>query len=263
MHYKNIFIYKYWQLNNANIELLNAHVECFFGDFMRRISKSFPALTTFALLTATFFTAGLSSAQAQEVYVGAGAFGLQLGYAHAINPQLNVRADYMTLGSRSEISNESNTEYKSQLNWNRKALLADWFPSETSGFRVTGGATFNSIKVDLTAGGAGQKVDINGKSYVLGANDSLNIQVKFPQTTPYLGIGWGLKPGIKGWGFHTDLGVSFGRFRVTETRQGELANGGKLGVQQSDVDKELTEVRDSVAKLKVLPQLTIGGSYSF
>lgn len=220
-------------------------------------------LTASATLTATLIASTMAGAQAQEIYVGAGFLGAQVGYAHAIDPKFNLRADFMGLGKRSQTSNASGTDYQSQLELGRIALLADWFPFESSGFRVSGGATLNKISFDLTANGAGNTVDINGTVYALGANDRLNIQVALPKTTPYLGIGWGHKPGNKGWGFHSDLGVSFGKFQVTETRQGDLVNGGRLGITQADMDKELIEVRNSVAKLKVWPQLTVGVTYSF
>jgi hypothetical protein len=132
-----------------------------------------------------------------------------------------------------------------------------------SGFRFTAGATFNDVKFDLFANGAGKMVDINGRKLSLSANDSLNIQIKLPNTTPYVGIGFGHKPGSKGWGFHSDFGASLGKFQVTETRTGGLVNGGSMGVTQTDVDKELAEVREGVAKLKLLPQLTLGVSYHF
>ena len=201
-------------------------------------------------------------AQAQEVYVGAGLLGVQVGYAHAVTPSLNLRGDFLTLGNRDKTFNESGTAYQGKINWSRKALLADWFPMG-SGFRFTAGATFNDVKFDLFANGAGKIVDINGRKLSLSANDSLNIQIKLPNTTPYVGIGFGHKPGSKGWGFHSDFGASLGKFQVTETRTGGLVNGGSMGVTQTDVDKELAEVREGVAKLKLLPQLTLGVSYHF
>ena len=204
----------------------------------------------------------MHSAQAQEVYVGAGVFGAQIGYAHALTSSVNLRADYMTMGSHEKTSNESGTDYKGKLNLSRSALLADWFPFGGS-FRLTAGATFNKIEVDLLANGAGQTVDINNKKYTLGANDTMRLNVKMPATTPYIGFGFGHQPANKGWGFHSDFGVSVGQFTVTETRSGELRNGGSLGVTQADVDKELTDVRDGVAKLKAWPQITIGASYRF
>ena len=214
------------------------------------------ALASACCLTANVF--------AQEVYVGGGLFGVQLGYAHALSSNINLRGDYMTLGSRSKSTTESGTQYQADIDWNRKALLLDWFPFDSSTFRITGGATFNQMAFNLTAGGAGTTVDINGKNYALGANDKLNVQVKMPNTTPYLGVGWGFRPGGQsGWGFHADLGVSIGQFKVTESRTGGLVNGGALGVTQAEVDAEMAQVRDSVAKIKVLPQATLGVSYRF
>lgn len=203
-----------------------------------------------------------SAAQAQEVYVGAGLFGLQVGYAYAVMPRLNLRGDFLTLGRREKIFNESGTAYQGKINWSRKALLADWFPMGSS-FRFTVGATFNDVKYDLLANGVGQTLDINGRKLDLSANDTLSIQVKMPSTTPYVGMGFGHTPGSKGWGFHSDFGASLGKFKVSEIRTGGLVNGGALGVTQTDVDKELDEIREGVAKLKILPQLTLGVSYHF
>lgn len=219
--------------------------------------------TAAGLAAALMGLVAASGAQAQVVYGGLGLFGLQIGYAHALKPNLTLRGDYMTLGSKSENVNESGTQYQAKMKWNRTALLADWFPFASSTFRLTGGATFNQVGFDLTAGGAGTSVDINNVDYTLGASDTLNIKVKMPSTTPYLGLGLGHKQGGKGWGFHADLGVSIGQFNVTETRTGGLANGGALGVTQADMDQELVEVRDGVAKLKFMPQATLGLSYRF
>ena len=117
------------------------------------------------LTTALMGLATGSAVQAQEVYGGVGLFGAQVGYAYAVSPSVTVRGDYMTLGSRSKTTNESGTEYQANVKWNRTALLADWFLFESSTFRLTGGATFNHVAADLTAGGAGTTVDINGKTY--------------------------------------------------------------------------------------------------
>lgn len=204
-----------------------------------------------------------STAQAQEVYTGVGLFGVQVGYAYALSPSLTLRGDLMTLGSRNQTANESGTQYQARVKASRQALLADWFPFESSTFRLSGGATFNQVAFELTAGGDNTTVDINNTKYTLAANDTLNIRIKMPSTTPYLGLGWGHKQGGKGWGFHADLGVSVGQFKVTETRTGGLVNGGALGVTQAEVDKELTAVRDGVGKVKFLPQATLGLSYRF
>ncbi|PUE11582.1 hypothetical protein B9Z51_04655 [Limnohabitans sp. T6-5] len=199
----------------------------------------------------------MHAAQAQEVYAGAGLFGVQLGYSHALNSSFNVRADYMTMGNIEKTNNQSGTDYKANIDLSRTALLADWFPFQGS-FRLTTGVTFNQLKFNLMANTSGQTVDINGSPHTLVAGDSMNVQVKMPSTTPYIGFGFGHQSTQKGWGFHSDIGVIIGSFSVTETRTGQLAN-----VPQADVDKELADVRKSVSKLNVLPQVTLGVSYRF
>ena len=62
--------------------------------------------TRFALLSLT------AAVQAQQIDVGAGQFGLQLGYAHSIHPSFNLRADHMTAGQRTSTQNESGTTYQ-------------------------------------------------------------------------------------------------------------------------------------------------------
>ena len=203
-----------------------------------------------------------SGAQAQEVYGGVGILGVQLGYAHAINPSFTVRGDYMTAGSKEKTQVESGTTFNAKVGFSRVAIVGDWFPSAKSGFRVTGGLTSNNMGVELKTFGSGT-VDIDGTSYALSPADSFAVKVKLPSTAPYLGIGYGHQKGDKGLGFHADFGAILSGFKVSEVRTGALANGGSAGVTQAQVDKELASIKDSVGKLKMFPQLTFGVSYRF
>lgn len=92
-----------------------------------------------SLAAALMGLAVTGNAQAQEVYGGAGLFGVQIGYAHAMSSQLTLRGDYMTVGNYNKTTNESGTQYQANLKLNRTALLADWFPMSASNFRLTGG----------------------------------------------------------------------------------------------------------------------------
>lgn len=230
-------------------------------NFTRTPTFALKSFIQSALLVAAL--ASTAATQAQEVYGGFGILGVQLGYAHAITPNVTVRGDFMTLGSKEKNQVESGTSYQAKVAFSRTAIVADWFPSATSGFRVTGGLTSNNMGVQLTASGTGSTVDIDGTTYTLGAADALTVKVKLPSTAPYLGIGYGHQKGDKGLGFHADLGAILGGFKITEVRTGQLANGGAFGVTQASMDKELASVKDSVGKLKFFPQLTVGISYRF
>lgn len=78
--------------------------------------------------------------------------------------------------------------------------------------------------------------------------------------TPYVGLGWGFSPSnTPGFGFYADLGVLIGRFKTEVT----TTLVGKQGITQADIDAETADLRDSTAKLSVLPKFSVGVSYRF
>ncbi len=197
-------------------------------------------------------TAAATASQAGELYLPAGLPGVGLGYAHPINASFGVRGDFVTLGSHEKTQTESDILYNGKLKASRLGLYGDWFPFSGS-FRLTGGITSNNYKLELDASGAGGTIDIGGTTYN-SANDGLNVQIKFPKTTPYLGIGWGHQADT-GFRFSSDIGASIGRATVTAVGRGN--------VTQADVDRESADLRDGVGKVRFLPQLSIGIGYSF
>lgn len=197
-------------------------------------------------------------AQAGEVYTGIGLPGLGIGYAHPLNERFTLRADLYSLGKRSRSTRESGIDYDGRYRLHRAALLADWFPFGGS-FRLTGGVAFNDYRVVLDASGAGGSITIGDRTYNTTADDGLNVQLRFPRTTPYVGIGWGHHLG-SGWRFSADIGAAIGRARLTATPRGQLAAEPDI---QANIDRELAELRDGVGKVRAIPQLSIGFGYSF
>ncbi|MES2888482.1 MAG: hypothetical protein V4739_10780 [Pseudomonadota bacterium] len=202
---------------------------------------------------------GIQSARAAEVYGGLGFPGVMVGYAHPLSDRATLRADYATLGTRSDTTTEEGITYNTKIKASRLGLFADWFVSPGSSFRLTGGLTSNQYKVDLSGGGTGSTITIGGSTYALAAGDRFDVKVKFPSTTPYLGVGWGHQKADKGWGFHADVGGSIGKAKVTTTVSGALA----AQVSQADIDAETAEIRDGVGQIRFVPQLTVGVSYRF
>lgn len=207
------------------------------------------------LATTLCLTAG--PAQAGELYTKIGLPGAMLGYSQPLGPLFGLRADYATVGNRSDRRTEDGISYDSKLKLNRAALLADWFPFAGS-FRFTGGITSNQYKLDLLATGAGGSLTIGNTTYTTTANDQFRVQVKFPSSTPYFGVGWGHGMG-SGLRFSFDVGAKFGKATVSYALSGPVAQQ----VSQADIDAELTELRDGVGKIKAVPQVTFGLGYSF
>jgi hypothetical protein len=169
-----------------------------------------------------------------------------------------VRADWVTLGNRSKTQSEEGVDYAAKLSSSRLALLADIFPFQGS-FRVTAGMTSNNYKIDLDASGAGKTITVNNRQYVLGPGDGYNVQIKFPSSTPYLGIGWGHQQQT-GLRFAADLGAMIGKAKLTSVGRGQFASTPQ---GQADLDAELAELRDGVGKVRFVPQISFAIGYAF
>jgi hypothetical protein len=216
-----------------------------------------PSLHALALAGATLLAGG--AAQAGEIYGTLGLPGAGLGYAHPLNSNFTVRGDFSTLGTHRKERTEDGITYNGELKTNRAGLFVDWFPF-AGVFRLTGGVTANDYKLALDASGASGSITIGDTTYNnLSASDGLNVLVKFPRTTPYLGLGWGhqAETGLR---FSLDIGASIGKAKVSAVARGALAE--QEGIQ-AEIDKELADLRDGVGKVKVLPQISFAIGYSF
>jgi hypothetical protein len=209
------------------------------------------------MLTALVTTHAIK-ARAAELYVGAGLPGVTLGVAHAYNPSFGVRADLTTLGSRKVNGVEEGINYTGTARLQRVGLFGDWFVAR-GGWRLTGGVTSNKANLDLSALGNGQTLNIGNGNYPTTLADRLDVRINFPSTTPYLGFGYGHQAGAKGFGFALDVGASLGRAKVSIQTLGPNLSL----VPQADIDRELAELKNGVAKVRALPQASVALTYRF
>ncbi|MBT0569857.1 hypothetical protein KIK84_05930 [Curvibacter sp. CHRR-16] len=206
---------------------------------------------------ATVLLAGLllgGAAQAGDygtLYTQGSSNGYTLGYGVSLGDDFAARIHYSAFPKYSANSTNvgdfgSSANLNIDLQWQSISLLADWYPGG-GGFRLTPGIIFNQSKI--TVSGTGQ---VNGVT--ANVNDEIKLS-KDPQL--YLGIGYGLRPRqAKGFGFSFDFGLMAGN------PQSELtATGG--GVTQNDINTQNAKVQSEIDKLKVLPVLGLGVSYSF
>ena len=210
------------------------------------------------LLTATLLGLGISVAQAQDVYLGVGAPGLvTVGYSSPISSSLSWRVQASGGLNVSLDGVRDGVTSTGSLKASNFGAYGDWFPFESSGFRLVGGLSVNDIQADLTAAGSGTAT-INNKSVNMAAQ-YYNVNVKFASTTPYLGIGYGHQTAAKGLGFYADIGVFFGDFTVSSSTS--LVKNGL--VSQSDVDAQDKKMRDGIGSIGYLPSASIGMLYRY
>jgi hypothetical protein len=213
-------------------------------------------IVVLAALTAlcTFST----TSHAQDSYVGLGLPGLlTLGYAYPLSSSVGLRGEYSGGLSVNRDGNQDGLNFTGNVRASRAGAFADWFPLGGA-FRLVGGLTVNDIKADFNGVGSGTST-INGTTVSM-TGETYNVRVKFPDTTAYLGIGYGhQQSGAKGLGFYADVGVMLGTFSADSTTS--LVANGK--VSQADVDAQNQKIRDSLGSLGVLPSASLGLLYRY
>jgi len=200
-----------------------------------------------------------SAAQAQDIYGGIGLPGLvTLGYAQPMGANWGLRGEYAGGLNVNKDGVQDGVDVTGSLKASRLGVFADWFPSK-GGFRLVGGLTVNDIKASLNS--TGKDSIINGIPVTLN-EEYLNVDIKFPSTTPYIGIGYGHQASKdKGFGFYADLGVMIGTFNVDVKQSPNLLT--KTTLQQSDIDAQTKTMRDSIGRLSVLPSVSLGLTYRY
>lgn len=175
--------------------------------------------------------------------------GVGLGYGMSLTNDWAVRGQYNAY--KQSFSGDvgdfgANSRLNIDLNLSSFQLLGDWYPS-SGGFRVSGGLVVND-----------NKLSINGTNATVGSTSGLavNSEIKLSDSpSPYVGLGYSTRPkDAKGFGFIFDLGVMFQDPKVSLTATGASA---------SDIATQKAKVQDAVDKLKVMPVLGVGVSYSF
>jgi len=191
-------------------------------------------------ISALLLAASAIPAMASDVYVGVGFPGLLgIGFARPLNASFGLRAEY---SGGIKVSKDGNQEGVNVV----------------GSLRLVAGLTSNDIQAKLTSTGTGT-AQINGKQVDM-SGQRFDITVKYPSSTPYLGIGWGHQQSdTKGLGVYLDAGVMVGSFGISAS----TSLVGVQGITQADVDAQIAKISDATNKLSVLPSVSLGLVYRF
>ena len=222
-----------------------------------------PRLATLALAALALVAA--RPAAAVEPYVATGFPYVLVGVAQPLSPWFAVRADWGSIAHHNYSGTTSDNDFKGNINYNRGALLGDWFVAG-GGFRLSAGATFNQAKATMTASSHDGKISLGGTTYdAPSALYYVQSNLSFPKAAPYVGLGWGHHESAPGLSFNADLGASIGTAKATPLRASP-ALASELALNQegaADLAQENRDFQDSVRKFKAIPQLTLGLGYRF
>jgi hypothetical protein len=203
---------------------------------------------------------GALKASPTRVYTSVGTQGLGVGVAKSLNSSLDLRVGVSVLNFNQSTSGES-LSADVGLKLQNLGLYADYFPFESSGFRLTGGVQMGNNKVDITGKPGKDGIKVGGIDYPVGSNDSITGKLDMGSTAPYLGIGYSQHgPTKTGFSLNFDLGVRIGKANVTLNRNG-FSNVPDQNKFDSDLKVEETKLRDDLSILKTYPVIATGMSY--
>lgn len=221
------------------------------------------------LLLAGFSALAFShTSSADAVGVNVGVFnGIAVEYHKAFRPTLNARLALTTMPVDVDMD-EDDIKYKAEIDKDNFGVLLDWHPFSGS-FRVTGGLYLGDHDWLMSAKANNGEYDIGDNTYQ--SNDlKLEGDIRFNQSTPYLGIGWGNTLGEKGLSMSVDLGVLMtGSPTVDYEASGTIYSGGiyvDVGNDptfQADLEKERQQLEEDLEDLEWMPVLSLGVIYAF
>lgn len=160
--------------------------------------------------------------------------------------------DYKTTDRASDIDYDFNFDLQSAV------LLANYHPFSGT-FRFTGGVVYNKNELSLTGKPTGTNYVINGQSYTAGQVGSLTGQLKFNNSAPYLGFGWGNRPGGR-LGLSVDVGVLYqGSPKLFLNATGALSDPALA----SDLEQERRSAEEDLSDFEWYPVLSLGMYFRF
>ena len=161
--------------------------------------------------------------------------------------------DFKTTDSSSDIDYDFNFDLQSV------ALLGHYHPFSGI-FRLTAGALYNKNELKLTGKPtAGSTYSINGVSYTAAQVGTLTGTLTFNSLAPYIGLGWGNRPGGK-LGLSADIGLLHqGSPKLALSATGALSDP----LLAADLEQERRSAEDDLSDFKWYPVVSLGLYYRF
>ncbi len=190
-----------------------------------------------------------ANAAAPSVDLGLSTLGISISGSYQLMDSVVIRGQYNQLTFGSDFD-ESNINYDTDLKLSSFGLIADWYPLDNSGFRVSAGAYYN----DNTLEGSGTPT--SGTDFIIGDQaytlDRLDAKVEFDNFAPYVGIGWTSNySGEQGFIISADLGMLYqGSAKVSLDAYG---TGTAIPGFNESLQKEVSRVEDELSKVNYSP----------
>lgn len=205
-----------------------------------------------------FLAVGNAAAGRVATGIKVGSLGIGADVTVGLHERLNFRlnGNYLALSFSSEIED---IDYDLDVDFKTAIAMLDWHPF-ASGFRITGGVSFNDKNFTLS-GTPTQAERIGDRIYPPELVGTINGDVEPSSIAPYLGIGYGRAVGHEGrLSFVFDLGLLYQTYDVSLTATGPAF---LLPEFRDDLAKEEGAIQSNFDDFRIYPILAFGISYQF
>ena len=157
-------------------------------------------------------------------------------------------------------------DYDSTLSLKSLGVLVDYYPQQ-SGFRLSGGLYINGNRLEGSATPtASQTLQIGNDTYTANEIGRLDTAIEPSQTiSPYIGLGWESKKGIKEWSVSLDLGVIYQGspdVKAEATINPSVPDAIRTQIE-SNIEIERQNIANEVKDYQWYPVIMIGFTYTF
>jgi len=192
------------------------------------------------------------------VSIKAGALGAGAELSKSLSEKFSIGLGVNSYNYKTA-KTESNIDYDFNFELQSVSLLGSYHPFGGV-FRLTGGVLYNNNELKLDGKPtAGSTYDINGVTYSASQVGTLTGTVTFNKTAPYLGIGWGNRPGGK-FGLTADIGALYqGSPTLVLNATGALSDPALA----SDLEQERRSAESDLGNFKWYPVVSVGLYFRF
>ncbi len=206
-----------------------------------------------------------------------GTLGLGAEFSVPLNDSFSVRASVSGFSySKDDTYEEDDTElaYDATIDLLTAGLLLDYYPMQSSQFRITAGAYYNGNGFDGIVEPTGSTYTINNIEYQADLVETISAETVFDDVAPYIGIGWGNKGTESGWSFSIDVGAMYhgeAELNVVPEKGVNTPSSGMTDDQfdieyanfETALEDETKDAQDDINDFQWYPVIMVGVTYTF
>ena len=210
------------------------------------------------LVFALFFGLTLSTSFAQDwaAAIKVSTMGGNIDVYRSFGEKFNVHVGYNYFALTQSLGETDDYKTEGKIGLSSISALGDFFPFESSTFRITGGVMYNLNVIDATLTAA-KEYKVGGDNYSPEELGDLTATIEFNKFSPYLGLGFGNPTsGDSGFGFVFDVGTMYQGTAIVNLQAEGLLK------PSATKDQEKT-IENNLSWFQWYPVVSLGITYKF